>query len=88
MCKAPAGCEIDQPTRDALGRFFEQSAAYLVNQEKVQLPENSAEDEIAGRWRTLEETVAAIRAGDADCALGLLHDAGLQAYMKRDRRLS
>ena len=88
MAKALVDCDIDPDTRNALRRWFEESSAYLVNQEKVQCPGNSADDEMAGRWqvhRTLEETVAAVRAGETDRALGLLKDTRLQAYMARDR---
>jgi truncated hemoglobin YjbI len=62
---------IAEPARGALRKFFEHASAYVIDAKPA--PRRLA-GELAHRWsgqRALDETVAAIREGDADRAIGL-----------------
>jgi len=85
---------IEEPLRSALGSFFQQSSAFLINDSKahVEVPDKMPADrlhqEIATRWnaqRAIEETVAVIRKGDADGAIALMESPALRDHCARDR---
>ena len=95
MRKALDDAQIEEPARSALRGFFEQASAYVVNQGRVSPaslegtdpPEDHIHREIAWRWdaqRCLDETVAAIRRGDADGTIALAESALLQAYFQQN----
>jgi hemoglobin len=74
---------LDASTRDALRWFFERSSASIAR-----LPDSPAtmHSEIERRWRehhTLEQTIAAARAGDAERALAMA--ANLASLFDRDQ---
>ena len=71
MVQALDEVEMEEPLRDALRSFFEQSSAYLVNQGAVDTTPSLKHPELACRWesqRRLDRAVAAVRGGDADSA--------------------
>jgi len=81
MSKTLDNHPIEEPLRRALRSFFEQSSAFLVNDSKTRvevpgtMPADRLHKEIATRWnaqRSIEETVAAIRGGDAYRAIALM----------------
>ena len=62
---------IAEPARGALRKFFEHASAYVIDAKPATRP---LADELAHRWsgqRALDETVAAIREGEAARAIGL-----------------
>ncbi|MGA2597248.1 MAG: ankyrin repeat domain-containing protein [Bryobacteraceae bacterium] len=79
MVNAIDDARIEEPLRSALREFFEHSSAYVVNSgeavhaaESSDPPLDAIRQEIAQRWeaqRTLDEAVAAVRAGEADRAI-------------------
>jgi truncated hemoglobin YjbI len=74
MAQALDEVEIEEPLRGALGNFFEQSSAYLVNHGAVDTPGSLTHPQLACRWesqRRLDEAVAAVRRGDANAAVAL-----------------
>lgn len=86
---------IEEPARSALRDFFERASAYVVN---VGQTPAAAEDgggassgihrEISRRWnaqRTLDEAVAAVHRGAAECAIALAEGPSLQAYFQCNR---
>ncbi|HZR27584.1 MAG TPA: ankyrin repeat domain-containing protein [Terriglobales bacterium] len=98
MIKTLDDAQIEEPVRSALRGFFEQSSAYIVNQEQMSSdplkrgdpPANNAEidQEITRRWdqqRALDKAVAAIRDGDADRAIASAESSNLQACFERNR---
>lgn len=96
MAKALDEVQIEEPVRTALREFFERSSAYVVNTESVSPdlagpiePRFSAiHQEIARRWdaqRELDETIAAVRSGDAERAVALAEGATLQRCFGRNR---
>jgi truncated hemoglobin YjbI len=91
MLKALDDVRIEEPAHSALRWFFQQSSAYLVNQGPAPATaedQNSIREEIVERWaalRALEETVAAVRGGDANHALALAESPLLQTSFKGDR---
>ena len=71
---------IEDPVRCALRSFFEQSSAFLVNDSKVNVPQDGLHGELATRWSaqlSVEQTVAAIRSGDTDRAIALVDKCAL-----------
>src|SRR5438477_5625800 len=87
MAKAFDDCDIDEPLRGELLRFFEHSSAHVVNQ-PVAAAKKSAPDhhdlhpELSGRWSSqlrLEEAVSAIRAGNASEAMRLIEEPALKS---------
>jgi Ankyrin repeats (3 copies)/Ankyrin repeats (many copies) len=97
MFKAMEDVQIEEPARDALRRFFEESSAYLVNQqdapssstakEAIETPPKLIHQELAQRWDeqlTLDETVACVREGDADRAMALIESSLAQSCFNRD----
>ncbi|HEY6390767.1 MAG TPA: ankyrin repeat domain-containing protein [Bryobacteraceae bacterium] len=89
MSAALDDLRIDDPNRNALLGFFEQSSAYLINDPDVNgQPAGDLHEEIAGRWRAqrlVDETVAAFRSGDADRVISLMESPAIQDYFARDR---
>jgi truncated hemoglobin YjbI len=94
MSKTLDDLPIEEPVRFALRSFFEQSSAFLVNDSKTQvevpdaMPADRLHQEIATRWnaqRSIEETVAFIRGGDADRAIALMESPALRDHCARDR---
>jgi len=82
MLEAMDDVPVEEPMRSALRGFFDHASAYVVN--RGQAPSaadersNPIRREIARRWdaqRTLDEAVAAVRAGDADLAIELTEDS-------------
>jgi truncated hemoglobin YjbI len=74
MVKALDEAQIEEPARKTLREFFERSSAYVVNQGPALPVAEGTRDEIARRWDAqlrLDETVAAIRSGDAERAIAL-----------------
>jgi len=85
---------IQEPLRGALRSFFQQSSAFLINDSKApvevpdKMPSDGLHQEIATRWnaqRSIEETVAVIRSGDADRAIALMESPALRDHCTGDR---
>jgi truncated hemoglobin YjbI len=96
MRQVLAELELQEPVRRALSWFFEQSSAYMVNQEngppkavdRKLPPRNGIQKEIARRWKVrvlLEEAAGAVRRADADRAISLAQSSELKAYFSGDR---
>jgi len=96
MAGALADVQMEEPVRAALREFFDQASAYLVNTEGASTeagkpiePLNGViPEEIARRWnaqRELDETVAAVRSGDAERAIMLAGSSTLQSCYHRNR---
>ena len=94
MSKTLDDLPIEQPLRGALRSFFQQSSAFLINDSKghMEVPDKMPSDrlhqEIATRWnaqRSIEETVAAIRKGEADRAIALMESPALRDHCARDQ---
>jgi truncated hemoglobin YjbI len=94
MSKTLDDLAIEEPLRGALRSFFQQSSAFLVNDSKAQvevsdkMPPDRPHREIATRWdgqRSIEETVAVIRKGDADRVIALMESPTLRDHCARDR---
>ena len=90
MVKTLEEAQIEEPVRGALREFFVRSSAYVVNQGPAPAVADGMGGEMGRRWdaqRRLDETVAAIRSGDADRAMTLAEKcdgavlAGLLALM-------
>jgi truncated hemoglobin YjbI/ankyrin repeat protein len=89
MARALDDVPIAEPVRNALLGFFERSSAYVVNQGQVprtgtnrsEPPGDRIGQEIELRWdaqRKLDETVAAVRSGDAERAIMLAESPALR----------
>jgi truncated hemoglobin YjbI len=86
---------IEEPARSALRDLFERSSAYIVNVEQTPavadnggVASSAVHQEISRRWsaqRTLDEAVAAVRCGAAECAIALAEGPVLQAYFQGNR---
>ena len=97
MIKALDDIQMEEPVRAALCDFFERSSAYVANigeappDPKTAIgPGGAMHQEIARRWdaqREIDETVAAVRAGDAERAITLAESATLRACFERNRSL-
>jgi truncated hemoglobin YjbI len=92
MLQALDEAPIEEPVRSALRNFFERSSAYVVNVGQAPAaaeddggPSGGIHREISRRWsaqRTLDEAVAAVRRGAAECAIALADGSALQAYFQ------
>ncbi len=83
MVSALDDVHIEEPMRSQLLGFFERSSAYVVNHGDAVVPKEGRSTEISRRWdaqTTLDEAVAAIRAGDASRAIALAESPALSAY--------
>jgi len=86
---------IEEPARSALRDLFDRASAYVVNvgQTPAAVDEGGGASsgvhrEISRRWsvqRTLDEAVAAVRRGAAECAIALAEGVALQAYFQGNR---
>ena len=90
MLEALKDVAIPSSARDQLRCFFEESSAYLINHPKGAgaLPAGVCDGDIGERWdvlRAVEQTVAAVRRGDAQGAIALAQSSRLQKYFQRDR---
>ena len=78
--------QTPEPAHGALREFFEQSSAWLIG-EPIGEPEVPMHGELRDPWnaqRALEETVAAVRAGDAARAIALAGSPAVQSCFARD----
>ncbi len=89
MLKALDDVRLEEPSRGALVRFFEQSSTYLMNRQDRTGPAASAiHPDIAPPWDAqlvLDEVVAAVRKGDATRVMDLVERPDLQSWFTRDR---
>jgi len=95
MLQALDEAPIEEPARSALRNLFEGSSAYVVNVGQTPAvaddgggSSSGIHREISRRWsaqRTLDEAVAAVHRGAAECAIALAEGAALQAYFQGSR---
>jgi truncated hemoglobin YjbI len=95
MLQALDEAPIEEPARSALRDFFERASAYVVNIGQAPAaaedgggPSSGIHREISRRWsaqRTLDEAVAAVHRGAAECAIALAEGSALQAYFQCNR---
>jgi Ankyrin repeats (3 copies)/Ankyrin repeat len=75
MTQALEELDLPQPARQGLRAFFEQSSRYLIGSESSG---DALDPELAADWHvqlSLDDAVAAVRAGDVDRALSLADPA-------------
>jgi truncated hemoglobin YjbI len=96
MLEALSDVGIEEPALGALRDFFERSSAHMVNRGDPPNAEAGPADpspdafraEIMRRWEVhlaVEETVAAVRGGDARRALSLAESPVVRAFVAEDR---
>ncbi|MCU1259795.1 MAG: globin [Bryobacterales bacterium] len=96
MMRALDDVPIEGSARSALRDLFERSSAYVVNvgqapavaDDKGGPTSDRIHQEVSRRWSaqlTLDEAVAAVHSGAADCAIALAESSTLQTYFRYNR---